>query len=149
MIPSQVLSAEQLNLPESMLKLCRLKKGMVLVTGPTGSGKSTTLAALIDYINQNDKGHILTVEDPIEFVHQNKSCLVSQRQIGENVESFTDALRAALRGGSGHLSWSVRCATWKRFRGDHRGGNGPTWCSARCTRPARRKRSTASSTLSR
>jgi len=92
-----VLSAEQLNLPESMLKLCRLKKGMVLVTGPTGSGKSTTLAALIDYINQNDKGHILTVEDPIEFVHQNKNCLVSQRQIGENVESFTDALRAALR----------------------------------------------------
>jgi len=97
MIPSEVLSAEQLKLPESMLKLCRLKKGMVLVTGPTGSGKSTTLAALIDYINQNDKVHILTVEDPIEFVHQNKNCLVSQRQIGENVDSFSDALRAALR----------------------------------------------------
>ena len=97
LIPSKILSVEDLQLPQSMIDLCKLKKGLVLVTGPTGSGKSTTLAALIDYINKNAKGHILTVEDPIEFVHQNKNCLVTQRQIGEHVDSFSDALRSALR----------------------------------------------------
>jgi len=97
MIPSKVLSVQDLKLPEAIVKLCTLRKGLVLVTGPTGSGKSTTLAAMIDHINQSRKEHILTVEDPSEFVHQNKNCLVTQRQIGENVHSFADALRAALR----------------------------------------------------
>ncbi|NLH49558.1 MAG: type IV pilus twitching motility protein PilT [Myxococcales bacterium] len=96
-IPAKILSAQDLQLPEAIVNLCKLRKGLVLVTGPTGSGKSTTLAAMIDSINQSRKEHILTVEDPIEFVHQNKNCLVTQRQIGENVDSFADALRAALR----------------------------------------------------
>jgi twitching motility protein PilT len=96
-IPSKVLSAQELQLPDAIVNLCRLKKGLVLVTGPTGSGKSTTLAAMMDHCNQTRKDHIITVEDPIEFVHPNKTCLVSQRQVGEHVDSFSDALRAALR----------------------------------------------------
>jgi twitching motility protein PilT len=96
-IPSKILTVQDLQLPEAIVGLCRLRKGLVLVTGPTGSGKSTTLAAMIDHINVSRKEHVLTVEDPIEFVHQNKGCMVTQRQLGENVESFADALRAALR----------------------------------------------------
>ncbi len=97
MIPAKILSAKTLNLPQSVLNMARLKRGMVLVTGPTGSGKSTTLAAIIDLINETRKDHILTIEDPVEFVHTPKNCLVTQRQIGEHVNSFADALRAALR----------------------------------------------------
>jgi twitching motility protein PilT len=96
-IPTKILSVQDLQLPEAIVGLCRLRKGLVLVTGPTGSGKSTTLAAMVDHINSTRREHILTVEDPIEFVHQNKQCMVTQRQIGENVDSFADALRAALR----------------------------------------------------
>ncbi|MBM4397176.1 MAG: type IV pilus twitching motility protein PilT [Deltaproteobacteria bacterium] len=96
-IPSRIRTAEELGLPEAILGLCRLKKGLVVVTGPTGSGKSTTLAAMIDHINASRKEHILTIEDPIEFVHPNRNCLITQRQIGENVKSFSDSLRAALR----------------------------------------------------
>ena len=96
-IPSKILSVEDLNLPEQILKFAQLNRGLVLVTGPTGSGKSTTLAAIIDYINRNRKDHILTIEDPVEFVHQNKGCLVSHREIGTHTESFAVALRAALR----------------------------------------------------
>ncbi len=96
-IPSDILTAEDLRLSEFILKLCHLKKGLVVVTGPTGSGKSTTLAAMIDYINRNIAGHIITVEDPIEFVHPNKQCLINQREIGNNTKSFSSALRAALR----------------------------------------------------
>ena len=80
-----------------MLDLCSLTKGLVLVTGPTGSGKSTTLAALVDYVNQNRTDHIITIEDPIEFVHENKKCLVNQREVHSHTDSFKDALRAALR----------------------------------------------------
>lgn len=96
-IPSKILSADDLNLPEGVRKLTMLKKGLVLVTGPTGSGKSTTLAAMIDLINSTRKEHILTLEDPLEFIHENKMSLFNQRQIGEHSDSFSSALRAALR----------------------------------------------------
>jgi twitching motility protein PilT len=96
-IPSKILSVDDLNLPKELLSLCHLPKGLVLVTGPTGSGKSTTLAALVDYINRTRHDHIITIEDPVEFVHQNKKCLVNQRQVGEHTDSFKRALRAALR----------------------------------------------------
>ncbi|MCA8922075.1 MAG: type IV pilus twitching motility protein PilT [Planctomycetes bacterium] len=96
-IPSEILTAEQLNLSEPILKLCHLSKGLVLVTGPTGSGKSTTLCAMIDYINRERNEHILTIEDPIEFVHDNKNCLINQREVGPHTTSFKRALRAALR----------------------------------------------------
>lgn len=96
-IPSRVLSADDLKLPEGVRRFCRLNKGLVLVTGPTGSGKSTTLAAMIDLINETKADHILTVEDPIEFVHQNKKGLVNQREVGNHTKSFASALKAALR----------------------------------------------------
>lgn len=96
-IPSEILTAEQLGLPTVLNKLAMLHKGMVLVTGPTGSGKSTTLAAMIDYVNRNKKSHILTVEDPIEFVHKSKGCVVNHREVGLHTQSFKAALRGALR----------------------------------------------------
>jgi twitching motility protein PilT len=97
LIPSKILTFEQLHLPESIKKLCFLTKGLVLVTGPTGSGKSTTLAAMVDYINECRSDHIITIEDPIEFVHPHKKCLVNQREVHSHTESFKRALRAALR----------------------------------------------------
>jgi twitching motility protein PilT len=96
-IPSKILSAEQLGLPDVMTKLSILPRGLVLVTGPTGSGKSTTLAAIIDHANRNRKDHIITIEDPIEFVHENKGCLVNHREVGSHTKSFGAALRGALR----------------------------------------------------
>jgi twitching motility protein PilT len=96
-IPDNILSVEELGLPKQVLRFADLNRGLVLVTGPTGSGKSTTLASIIDYININRKDHILTVEDPIEFVHKNKGCLVNQREIESHTASFASALRAALR----------------------------------------------------
>ena len=96
-IPVEILRAEQLGLPPSVLELCFLTKGLVLVTGPTGSGKSTTLAAMVDHINKNRSDHMITIEDPIEFVHENQRCLINQRQVGDHTESFKAALRAALR----------------------------------------------------
>ncbi len=97
LIPSDVLTVKELDLPKAMLDLCLLSKGLVVVTGPTGSGKSTTLAALIDYINKTRKDHIITIEDPVEFVHKNIKCLVNQREVHVHTESFKRALRAALR----------------------------------------------------
>jgi len=96
-IPSKILSADDLGLPEGVRRMTNFKKGLVLVTGPTGSGKSTTLAGMIDLINTTRKEHILTFEDPLEFIHQNKMSLMNQRQIGEHTESFASALKAALR----------------------------------------------------
>jgi twitching motility protein PilT len=96
-IPSRIMTAAEMGLSKEILDLCFLSKGLVLVTGPTGSGKSTTLTALIDHINRNRTDHIITIEDPIEFVHENNKCLINQRQVGEHTDSFKDALRAALR----------------------------------------------------
>jgi twitching motility protein PilT len=88
---------DQLGLPREIVDLCWLSKGFVVVTGPTGSGKSTTLSALINHINENRTDHIITIEDPIEFVHQNKKCLINQREVGTHTQGFKRALRAALR----------------------------------------------------
>jgi twitching motility protein PilT len=96
-IPVSIMTAEQLGLSQAILDLCFLSKGLVLVTGPTGSGKSTTLAAMVDHINKKRNDHIITIEDPIEFVHENQNCLVNQRQVGNHTKSFKAALRAALR----------------------------------------------------
>jgi len=96
-IPSKILTLEQLNCPAIFKEIAETPRGICLVTGPTGSGKSTTLAAMIDYINDNEYGHILTVEDPIEFVHQSKKCLINQREVGPHTLSFNNALRSALR----------------------------------------------------
>ncbi|MEO6906366.1 MAG: type IV pilus twitching motility protein PilT [Abditibacteriaceae bacterium] len=97
LIPTKVLTVQELGLPKAMIELCNLSKGLVVVTGPTGSGKSTTLAALVDYINKNRDDHLITIEDPVEFVHENIKCLINQREVHVHTDSFTRALRAALR----------------------------------------------------
>ena len=96
-IPSRIMTLEQLGMPDVLKELCEYKKGLILVTGPTGSGKSTTLAAMVDYINARRPEHIITLEDPIEFVHRSQSCLVNQREVGAHTKSFHRALKAALR----------------------------------------------------
>ena len=96
-IPEEILTIEQLDLPASITKLSMLHEGMVLVTGPTGSGKSTTLAAMVDHVNKNRKNHIITVEDPVEFVHKNQGCVINHREVGVHTKSFKSALRGALR----------------------------------------------------
>src|SRR6266498_2405641 len=96
-VPSDVVTVEQMGITPEVQQLCFLTKGLVLVTGPTGSGKSTTLCALIDLVNRARADHVITIEDPIEFVHPNKRCIITQRQVGLHTKSFKAALRAALR----------------------------------------------------
>jgi twitching motility protein PilT len=96
-IPTKILALAQLGMPPILRQLCEKEKGLVLVTGPTGSGKSTTLAAMLDFLNDTFEGHILTIEDPIEFVHKSKKCLVNQRELGPHTHSFANALKSALR----------------------------------------------------
>ncbi|RZA23189.1 MAG: type IV pilus twitching motility protein PilT [Proteobacteria bacterium] len=96
-IPEKILSADDLGLPPAVRRFCELSKGLVVVTGPTGSGKSTTLAGMVDLINETRHEHILTIEDPIEFVHKQKNCLINQREVHKHTQSFSRALRAALR----------------------------------------------------
>jgi len=96
-IPSRVLSLEELRCPRAFAEFSLKPRGLVLVTGPTGSGKSTTLAAMVDHVNNNLYGHVLTIEDPIEFVHESRKCVINQREVGPHTLSFSNALRSALR----------------------------------------------------
>jgi len=96
-IPSRIPTLEELNLPESLLEICQYDKGLVIVTGPTGSGKSTTLAAMVNYINDSRAAHMITIEDPIEFAHPSKKSMIQQRQVGIHANNFAQALKAALR----------------------------------------------------
>src|SRR6187397_2624598 len=96
-IPSKVLSLEELNTPKVFAEVTNRPRGLILCTGPTGSGKSTTLAAMVNHVNENEYGHVLTIEDPIEFLHESKKCLINQREVGPHTLSFANALRAALR----------------------------------------------------
>ena len=96
-IPTHIKTLNELGLPPVIKNFCRQQRGLILVTGPTGSGKSTTLAAMVDFINTEKKGHIITIEDPIEFIHKNKNCLISQREVGVHTDQFSTALRSSLR----------------------------------------------------
>ena len=144
-IPIEILTAEKLGLPSKVLDLCYLTKGLVLVTGPTGSGKSTTLAALIDYINEHRTDHIITIEDPIEFVHENKKCLVNQREVHVHTRLASRTRSAPRCAKIPTSSSSARCATSRPSPSPSRPRRPATSSSARCTPRPRPRPSTASS----
>jgi len=133
-IPSKKPKFEELGLPEVLEQLSMERRGLVLVTGITGSGKSTTLAAMIDYINRTRNDHIITIEDPIEFTHDDIGCVVSQREIGHDSPSFATALRAPRSARTPTSSWSVRCATRRPCRSLCTPRRRATWSSPRSTR---------------
>ncbi len=116
LIPTKIATLEQLKVPPVIKEFGHLRCGLVLVTGPTGSGKSTTLAALVDYINTNFSRHIVTVEEPIEFVHQNKQSVITQREVPEHAASFPGRAEGGAARGRGHRRWWARCAIWKPSR---------------------------------
>ena len=137
-IPSEILSLETLNAPPIFKKLAMKPRGLVLVTGPTGSGKSTTLAAMVDYKNANEHEHILTIEDPIEFVHASKKSLVSQREVHRDTKSFEAALRSALREDPVPF-WSVKCVILKPFDSLFQPQKQVTWYLVHCIQPVHQK----------
>jgi hypothetical protein len=146
---NRMFGLREIGLPDKIKELLYRPRGLILVTGPTGSGKSTTLASMVNYINENRDGHIITIEDPIEYYHAHKQCIVTQREIGVDVPSPFPRRSGARCVRIPTSSWSVKCATWKRSRPPSAPPKRGTWCSARCTRTARPRRSTASSTPSR
>ena len=113
-IPSKILTLEELNMADVLKEFAMMPRGLVLVTGPTGSGKSTTLAGMVDFINEKRFDHILTIEDPIEFLHESKKCLINQREVNRDTRSFSTALRSALREDPVSL-WLVRCVILRPF----------------------------------
>jgi twitching motility protein PilT len=137
LIPFEIMTVDDLGLSEAIRKLALMPKGIVLCTGPTGCGKTTTMAALLRYANQRRKDHIITIEDPVEYVHANEGCIVSHREVGTHTESFKRALRAALR------------AIWRRRPWPSSARRPATWCSPRSTPPRRPARWTGSLTSSR
>ena len=144
-IPMKLLNFKDLGTPPVLADLCIRPRGLILVTGPTGSGKTTTLAAMIDYINENFDHHIITIEDPIEFYHQHKKSTVNQRELGVDVPSFAEAIRRGLRQDPDVILVG-EMRTWRRSRRRSPRPKPATSSSARCTPPAPRARSTASST---
>lgn len=131
-IPSEIVSVEEIGVSEAIMGLTRLRNGLVLVTGPAGCGKSTTLAALVNLVNRERGEHIITIEDPIEFVHKNIKSQVNQRQVGIHTRSFAAALRASLRE-TPMSFWLARCATLKLFLWPSQLPRPGTSCSALCT----------------
>jgi twitching motility protein PilT len=115
LIPQEIKPLEALGIPPQVSSLARLPRGFVLVTGPTGSGQSTTLASMVDLANREREDHIMTVEDPIEFLHSHKRCLVNQREVGEDTKSFANALKHVLRQDP-TSSWSASCGISRRSR---------------------------------